>query len=272
MGSKEKVIEKLKQMSGHNNIEMTDSGNTAIFAALYCARKMTDLGKVLIPDQGGWLTYPKYPKMLQMDVETVKTDNGLIDLEDLKKKVSDAKILLYADYGGYFVKQDVKKIYEICKGKCFVIIDACASIGYEQNGEYCDILLSSFGRWKPVNLKYGGFLSTNNKDLFEHNEIFNTINFDEEYYAPLLKKLELADVRQKFLREKCNQIKKELKEFNVLHRKSECLNVAVAFGSEEEKEKIINYCNERNYEYTLCPRYIRVNRDAVCIEVKRLEG
>ena len=41
-------------------------------------------------------------------------------------------------------------------------------------------------------------------------------------------------------------------------------------NNDEEKDKIIKYCKENNYEYTLCPRYIRVNENAVSIEVKRL--
>ena len=58
-----------------------------------------------------------------MDVDLVKTDKGKIDLEDLKNRIEDdeIKILSYQDYGGYFVKNDVEKIYEICKGKVIVI-------------------------------------------------------------------------------------------------------------------------------------------------------
>ena len=89
---KEKVIELLKKYSRHKYIELTSRGNTAIFAALYCARKIKGLGKVLIPDQGGWLTYPKYPKMLQMEVVKLKTDKGIIDIDDLKEKVKEGSM------------------------------------------------------------------------------------------------------------------------------------------------------------------------------------
>ena len=46
-------------------------------------------------------------------------------------------------------------------------------------------------------------------------------------------------------------------------------NVIVKFNTDEEKEKIINYCDKNELEYTLCPRYIRVEENAVSIEVKR---
>jgi dTDP-4-amino-4,6-dideoxygalactose transaminase len=178
-----KVIEMLQKLSGHEFIQLTESGDTAIFAALYCARKIIGLGKVLIPDQGGWLSYPKFPKMLQMEVEYVKTDRGKINLEDLKNKVDDAKVLLYHSYSGYFVRNDVEEVYNICKGHCIVILDICASFGADDFSGYCDIAVSSFRKWKPVNLKYGGFLSTNRKILFEKpKEIFNTTSFDGNKY------------------------------------------------------------------------------------------
>ena len=83
-------------------------GNTAIFAALYCARKINGVKPVLVPDQGGWLTYLKYPKMLQMGVNILKTKDALIDLDELKEKSNGCCAFLYAQPGGYFVDQPMK--------------------------------------------------------------------------------------------------------------------------------------------------------------------
>ena len=83
---KQQVINLLKKTTNMKYVELTSRGNTAIFAALYCARKINPNKKILIPDQGGWFTYKKYPKYLEFDVENVKTDYGIIDLKDLKKK------------------------------------------------------------------------------------------------------------------------------------------------------------------------------------------
>lgn len=270
--TKEQVIERLQKLSNHQFIQLTSKGDTAIFAALYCARSKVGKGKVLIPSEGGWLTYPKYPKMLEMDTVEVKTVHGKIDLDDLRDKVGEdeVKILLYQDYSGYFVKNDIEEVYNICKGKCIVILDISASLGVEDFSSSCDISLSSFGRWKPVNLKYGGFLSTNNKELFD-NEIFNTTEFDESKYSDLLKRLDLLEGRQDKIRKECEKVKKELKDLDVLYPESSSLVVVVRFKDDSEKEKIIKYCDENNYEYTVCPRYIRVNEDAVSIELKRLE-
>ena len=56
----------------------------------------------------------------------------------------------------------------------------------------------------------------------------------------------------------------------LIHPSMHGINIAVEFADETEKERVINYCNKNNIEYTICPRYIRVECDAVSIEVKRL--
>src|SRR3989339_1003422 len=108
----EKIKDRLRKLTGHNTVELTSRGNIAIFAALYLARQST-LDKnhkitkniVLIPDQGGWFTYKKYPKMLELEPVEVKTDNGVIDTGNLKKIIKDDKkilCVLYSNPAGYF--------------------------------------------------------------------------------------------------------------------------------------------------------------------------
>lgn len=272
---KDKVINELKKLSGHEYIELTSRGNTAIFAALYCVRKLNlERKDVLVQAQGGWLTYLKYPKMLERNVVMVKTDHGIIDLKELKKKSKNALALLYQQPAGYFAEQPAKEIYDICKkNDCFVVLDISGSIGDSVLGSYCDISVCSFGRWKPVNLKYGGFLSAKKEEYFEKpKEIFNTTSFDENYLEPLFKKLKNLKKRYEFFYKINKKIKNELKNFDIIHKDKKGINVVVKFKNEAEKEKIINYCKTNNLEYTLCPRYIRVIENAVSIEVKRLEG
>ncbi len=271
---KQKSIELLKEYTRHDFIELTSRGNTAIFAAFYCARKLNlDKKKVLVPDQGGWLSYLKYPKMLEMEPVEVKTDCGIIDLEDLKEKAKNANCVIYPNPAGYFAEQPIREIYEICKGKCFVIMDVTGSIGSELcDGEFADIMVGSFGRWKPVNLGYGGFLSSREKQHFHiPKEIFNTTSFDEKYLPLLYEKLK--NIKKRYgLFEKINKkIKKDLKDFKILHKNKRGINVIVKFTDEKEKNKIVDYCVKNKYQFTICPRYIRVNEQAVSIEVKREE-
>ena len=72
------------------------------------------------------------------------------------------------------------------------------------------------------------------------------------------------------LKKVTNKVKKDLANFEIIHRQLEGINVVVKFNSIDEKKKVIGYCKENEYEYTECPRYIRVLTDAISIEVKRL--
>ena len=59
--TKSKVIELLKKYTKHDNIFLAPRGNKTIFSALKIV-KNADCDKILIPDQGGWLTYSQYAK------------------------------------------------------------------------------------------------------------------------------------------------------------------------------------------------------------------
>jgi len=112
------------------------------------------------------------------------------------------------------------------------------------------------------------------------------ITFDEEYQHliedfivnhqfggsenELDEKIELLPEKFKFFFSKVKEIKEDLKDFKILQKNKRGLNVVVAFSNEEEKEKIISYCKEKKLEFSECPRYIRVNKNAISIEVKRL--
>lgn len=269
----QEIKEELKKLSGHEHIELTSRGNTAIFAGLYCARKLQlDKKIVLIPDQGGWFTYKKYTKMLGLIPIELETDYGVIDLKDLKEKAPKANCIIYSEPAGYFAEQPVKEIFEICRqNKVTVILDISGSIGKKVLGKYADFCLASFGEYKPVNLGYGGFLSAQKKEYFEKSkEIFRTTSFDKAYFKDLLKNLQDLEKRYAMFDDVSRKIKDDLKNFEIIHKDKNGINVIVKFKNEEGKEKIIDYCNKNKYEFTLCPRYIRVKCKAVSVEVKRL--
>jgi dTDP-4-amino-4,6-dideoxygalactose transaminase len=214
--------------------------------------------------------------MLEFNVELVKTDYGLIDLNNLDKKLKEKKYcaFIYSNPAGYFAEQPIEAIYEICKkNNCLVILDVTGSIGSELcNGSFADFTVGSFGKWKPVNLGYGGFLSTKKKEFFEKpKEIFNTASFDENYATLLCKKLENVKKRYELFDKINKKIKKDLKSLKILHKDKRGINVIVKFSNESEKNSIIAYCIKNNYQFTICPRYIRVNENAISIEVKREE-
>ncbi|MBN2368204.1 DegT/DnrJ/EryC1/StrS family aminotransferase [Candidatus Woesearchaeota archaeon] len=265
--SKEKAISKLKKLTGKKHIFFTDRGNTAISIGLELA-KYIGKKKVLIPDQGGWLTYRKYPKKLKLELEYFQTEHGLINRQGMNFD-NDSILLMNSMPGYYIVQEDTAQIYNLCRKKgSFMINDASGSIGTDV-AKYGDLVIGSFGRWKPIDVGEGGFIAFDNPEY----EIFFKKNCDKllhHRFDELNEKLGQLPERLKMLDKIVKKIKRQLRYFDVINRENHALNVIVRFQSPEEKMKIVDFCNVYGYEFTLCPRYIRVWDSAISIEVKRI--
>lgn len=263
-----KIDQKLRKLTRHEHVHLTDRGNSAIFLAMHIAKKMNPRPDILIPDQGGWFSYKGYPQFFGFNIVEVKTDYGVIDLQDLKKKAKNASCFIFASFAGYFAEQPLRKIKTICKkAGCLMIEDASGAIGDTKlcNGKYSDMIVGSFGKWKPVECGYGGWISVKSKEYFDvAQEALSITKVHPQFYheiGPALK-----NNKFKKLLALQNIVKQELKDFEVLHRDSRGLNVVVKFDP-----KILTYCIGKKYPYVLCPSYIRVNEKAISIELKRLQ-
>ncbi|MBD3312891.1 aminotransferase class I/II-fold pyridoxal phosphate-dependent enzyme [Candidatus Woesearchaeota archaeon] len=271
----EKVISKLKEYTRHDNARLVNCGNAAIFAAIYILKKVNSKPFILVPDQGGWISFKTYPKIFGFEVKGIKTDKGVIDLKDLEENAKKGAGLFITSFAGYYAEQPLKQISEICrKHGCILIEDATGAIGDSSlcNGNYSDIIVGSFGKWKPVNFYEGGFISCNDSDYLEKTkEMYSILRFKPDH-EKLLQKLDKAKERLNRFMEISEKIKSDLEKenLNIFHRDKRGLNVIVGFKSDEEKEKIIEYCKKNKYEFLVCPKEIRVNEDAISIEVKRL--
>jgi hypothetical protein len=241
----------LSGLTGCNNIKLTSRGNTAIRAAVKIAGE-----PILIPEEGGWMEYLKF------EHEQVKCDDAQIDLVDLeiKLKTNKFKAFLYANPGAYCAEEPVEEIYQLCKKyNCRVILDISGSIGTNLPKQ-ADILVGSFGRWKPVNAECGGFIASNKK-LPEMNELD-----DREKLTRIHDKLLTLQSRLDFLVEKRKKIISDLNNFNIIHKDDFGIVVII----KNNKQEVIDYCKKNQIEYTECPRYIRINQEAISVEVKRL--
>ena len=266
-----KCLSLIKEFTGHQHGKLMPSGDSAVYTAMHIAKKKYPKGFFLIHEEGGWFSYEKFPKMFGFEIVRIKTNKGVIDVEDLQKNINKASGFIYQNPGGYYAKQFAKQIYDICKDKCLCIMDISGSIGDKElcNGDYADATICSFGRWKAINLRYGGVI-TSNFDLRSYNDFLRMFKtkFD---YEELFNKLSNAGNRLKKLYEICNKVKNDLSDMEIASRDEKSLVVVVKFKTEKEKEKIINYCEQHNYEYVECPKYIRLNDRAISIEIKRLE-
>ncbi len=263
-----KVDQKLRKLTRHEYVHITDRGNSAIFLALAIAKKINPKLDILIPDQGGWFSYKGYPQFFGFNIVEVKTDYGVIDLKDLKRKAKTASAFIFPSFAGYFAEQPLRKIKTICKkAGCLVIEDAPGSIGDTKlcNGKYSDIIVGSFGKWKPVECGYGGWISTNRKNFFEvGREVMSITKVHPKFYEEIGEALKKNKFRKLIALQK--RVKQDLKDFEVLHRDLRGLNVVVKFDP-----MVLVYCKEHDYPYVLCPSYIRVNEKAISIELKRLQ-
>ncbi|MCK4670132.1 MAG: hypothetical protein KAT43_02920 [Nanoarchaeota archaeon] len=263
----EKVIEKLKKLTGCKYVKILKRGNNAIYAAFYVVSTMGY--HLRIPDQGGWFKYKDYPKKLGVPFDEYPTKDAMITQESFDSDTATAYVVTQP--GGYFVQHDLKMVRN---NVSFFILDASGSIGnadVEMSG--ADIVVGSFSEWKPVDLGHGGFFATNNKEIWElASTMFD--RFEHELDASMIKLLNrkldrLAD-RYSLFRQHCNKIKADLKDFKILYPESNGICVVVEFENEDEMNKIIEYCEANRYEHVKCPRYNKVNKDAISIEVKRL--
>jgi hypothetical protein len=266
---KDKIIKKLSKLTKHKNIEIVERGNSAIDSALSILPK-----SLLIPEEGGWIHYQKAPKHAGLKFEYVKCKDAKIDLDDLKSKLSTGNYsaLLYHQPGGYFAKQDMKKIYHLCQEyDCLVIMDVSGSVGTKLcNGDYANIIIGSFGKWKLVPAEVGGFISTDNPPIWHELTRNLKILKDEEKLELIYQKLLELPKRINFLEEKVNKVINDLSQYEILNDKSFASVVMVKYKNDEEKKEVIDYCKENKLDYVLCPKYIRLQQKAISIEIKRL--
>ncbi len=267
MDTQEQIIKLLKKYTNHNTIKLTNSGNLAILAA-FIAVKLKGITEILIPDQGGWLTYQTYPKFLDLKIVELKTDYGILNLDELKKHKN--KALIFTSFAGYFAEQPIDEIIKVCKENNIYLIEDASARLTKCNGE-ADIILGSFGKWKLVDNHHGGFISFKNKEDYPEGIkcLTRPVNLD---YEKLLNNLQIAEERLQWLINKCNEIKQDLNDYNIVHKDKQGIIVVVKYDDEQTLDKLKQYCKNNNLQFTLCPRYIRINDQAISIEVKRLKN
>jgi hypothetical protein len=273
MSDLESIKEELRKLSSHDYIEIVTRGNAAIKSSLsfFPDRKI-----ILIPEEGGWISYKNIPPQLGLKIVEVKCNDAKIDLHDLKSKLqgngteSKPVAFLYQNPGGYFSEQPMQEIYELCQENgCLVIMDVSGSLGTKLcDGRFADILVGSFGKWKLVEAHVGGFISCKGLKLF--NKLKHLPLLEEDKLKIIVERLTELPKRIKFFLEERNRINEDLKELDIVHREDLGFVVVVKFTDQVGKGKIVEYCKKKGYEFTECPRYIRLNRPAISIEVKRL--
>ena len=239
-----------KNHVGKKYFVYTNRGNKSILLALKTTKKYSN--KLLIQDEGGWLTYEPFAKRLKFNIIKLKTEFGkIIEFPNIQNG-----ILLINSLPGYTTYQNMKNVIKWAKkNKNLVINDVSGSIGYKEQLKG-DIIIGSFGKWKPINLEEGGFYATNNLDLFPTKYEFN-----------FLKNKELEEKLKKINKNIKNIIKikkKTIKLFKDVITDEKGFNFYVNYTNENLK-----ICEKNKIKFTECPRYIRTMKKMLSIEVKK---
>jgi dTDP-4-amino-4,6-dideoxygalactose transaminase len=267
-----KAIDKIKSLTGHENVKITSSGNNSIFIAL-CAIE----GDLIIPDQGGWHGFKQIAKFLGKNIITLKTDLGLISTEYLEElDVKESSALIYTSFAGYCAEQDTKSISKYCKNNNITTIeDASAGIGDSEkrlgNGKYADIIIASTGSPKIINVGSGGFITSNDEDIFRKTSLPQKLSKTSQIVCGGIcceldnvgEKLELTVNATKHLK---NNIE------TTLHANKRGVNVIIPHDNAKEiswnLKKLLPI--DKSGFITTCPNYNRVKQKAIAVEIKNL--
>lgn len=249
----------LTRLVGKTPLRFVARGNEAIRQALTEAKRKGRT-ELLAPDQGGWLTYETIGKKLGFRVERFATKDGVFGPESIIGGQETA--VLFNSMPAYAFTIDMQSIAEHCEKRGILLInDATATIGTSA-GAIGDLIIGSLGKWKPLPLGAGGFIAGLDTDEEEPA-------IDYERLVTLLRTLHGRAAK---IRALAKELKARLPREALIHSTHEGYNAIAAYETEQEKETLINTARgfDDRIEHTLCPRTIRVERKAVCFEVKRL--
>ena len=267
----ESCIAKIRDLTTKEHVKMTSSGNNSIFIALSAIT-----GDIIIPDQGGWHGFKQIAKFLDRNIVTLKTDAGLINTDYLDElEISEGSALIFTSFAGYTAEQNIRSIVSYCKDNSITTIeDASAGIGDSENRLGCrsDIILASTGSPKIINVGSGGFIATDDDDVFKRTSLPQKLSKTTEIICSGIDN-EIDNV-SKNLQVSLNateHVKKHTP--NTLHADKRGINVIIPHENSKsicwDLKKTLT--TDKSGIITTCPNYNRVKQKAICIEIKNLD-
>lgn len=283
--------EKLSKFTNHQFAKLVSSGNAAILSAMNSID-----GAILIPDQGGWNGFKQMANFLNKDLITIKTNQGLIDLDNLDESIiqslenglvdleddNNKSALFLTSFAAYTAEQDLKSICDFAhENNILVVEDASGSIGdYENrlaNGNHSDMIIGSTGSPKIVNVEDGGFITSNENDIFSKSNLLLKTNKASNVTAcGIYNELDLARENLKKTVDFCLHLKERIEDetdFKVFHKEKRGINVII----ETDDSKSLSYKLRQEFVLdshgmiTKCPNYNRLKEKAVALEIKNLD-
>ncbi|WP_407413120.1 DegT/DnrJ/EryC1/StrS family aminotransferase [Methanobrevibacter sp.] len=269
----EKCIDKIKDLTNHEEVKITSSGNNSIFIALSAIE-----GDIIVPDQGGWHGFKQIAKFLGKNIITLKTDLGLINPENIDDlELNENSALIFTSFAGYTAEQDIKSISKYCRNNNITTIeDASAGIGDKENvlgnGKYCDIIIASTGSPKIINVGNGGFITTSNPEIFTKTTLPQKLSKTTEIICSGIDS-ELDNVSEKLelTLNATSYLKKHVP--HVIHANKRGVNVIISTDDAKSiswdlKKRLTT---DKSGFITTCPNYNRIKQKAIAVEIKNLD-
>ena len=267
----ESCIDKINTLTTKENIKITSSGNNSIFIALSAVE-----GDVIIPDQGGWHGFKQIAKFLNKNIITLKTDFGLINTDYLDElEIKDNSALIFTSFAGYTAEQDIKSINKYCTDRNILTIeDASAGVGDVENrlGRNSDVIIASTGSPKIINVGSGGFIATDNEEIFKSTSLPQKLSKTTEIICSGIDS-ELDNVKEN-LELSLNATKHVKKHIpHTIHANKRGLNVIIPHDNAKsicwDLKKTLT--TDKSGFITTCPNYNRLKQKAICVEIKNLD-
>jgi DegT/DnrJ/EryC1/StrS aminotransferase family len=265
------------KLTHHEMVRVLNSGNSAIMAVMSCFKT-----RVMIPDQGAWYGFRKMAEFFGIETVKVPTALGLIDLEKLDENIkqNNPEALFLTSFAGYTAEQPIKAIYEICDENGVMLVeDASGGIGDPNgklgNGNHAHVIVGSTGSPKTINVGNGGFLSTNQSEIFDTAKyLIKILKADPVTCAGITSEAENAGKIFEKTTAATKKLKKEVSNFReVVHPTLRGLNIIIPDRNQKLLgSKIRQKLNVHGGSIvSLSPNYNRIKARAVCIELKNLD-
>ena len=222
------------ELTSHEKAIITSSGNNSIFIALSSIE-----GDIIVPDQGGWHGFKQIAKFLNKNIVTLKTDLGLINTDYLDElEISKNSALIFTSFAGYCAEQDTKAISKYCRSNGITTIeDASAGVGDPQkllgNGNLSDIIIASTGSPKIINVGSGGFISTNDPEVFKKTSLPQKLSKTSQIVCGgICCELENVDKKLELSLNATDYVKNNIE--NTLHSNKRGINVIIPHTNAKE--------------------------------------
>ncbi len=201
-----------------------------------------------------------------MEIEEIHTDYALLNLEDLRAKLDNKAVVLFATLGAYAVLEPIEQIIQLShKAGALVIGDISGTIGMSGvNHCLLDFAVASFGHNKPLEVGYGGMIASNGS---LSTPVLLMAKFPEFLIEKLQAAMDSLQSRYEFLFRKRQKF---LPKLNLLGELAHPGLVGINLLIKHKPKEVIEFCKANNLPFLLCPRYHRVREKAISIELKRL--